>query len=115
MNHSKKIFRPTKAATVRTLLAGMLAAVCLFGFVSPASAARLCLPHGDIAKLLNARFSEARVAAGVASGGGLVEIFSTTDGATWTIVVTSPQGMSCVVSAGEGWHSRKALVLGPQA
>lgn len=115
MNHSDKILRPTKAATVRTLRSAMLAAACLFALAAPATAARLCLPHGDIAELLNTRYAEARIAIGVAEGGGLLEVFSTVDGTTWTIVVTSPQGISCVVSAGESWHSQKNLALGPQA
>jgi len=115
MTHSTKPLGTTRATTGRTLRAGVLAAVCLSALASPASAKRLCLPHSDITELLDVRFSEARVAGGVASGGGLVEVFSTADGATWTIVVTSPQGVSCVVSAGESWHSKKDLALGPQA
>ena len=48
---------------------------------------------------------EAPVAVGVTSAGGLVEVFATDDGATWTIVVTTPQGRSCMVAAGEGWRA----------
>lgn len=103
------------ATYIRPLRAAVLAALCLFAAAAPASAARLCLPHGDIAELLNTRYAEARIAIGVAEGGGLLEVFSTVDGTTWTIVVTSPQGISCVVSAGEGWHSQENLALGPQA
>lgn len=115
MTHSNKPPGAARTANGRRLLRRLLAATCLLAVASPASAARLCLPHSDIAELLDVRFSEARIAGGVASGGGLIEVFSSADGATWTIVVTSPQGMSCVVSAGESWHSKKAIALGPQA
>jgi hypothetical protein len=111
MNHPTKRNRVSKAAAGRVLCATAL----VLAVASPAMAAPKCLPHTDIAKLLDARYSEGRVAGGVANGGGLIEVFSTGDGATWTIVVTNPQGVSCVLSAGEDWHSKSKLALGPQA
>lgn len=91
MNHQSKRTQSFKAASGRVLGTAALAAVGLSALAAPASAAPRCLPHGDIAKLLDARYSEGRIAAGVANGGGLIEVFSTGDGATWTIVVTTPR------------------------
>jgi hypothetical protein len=66
-----------------------------------------CVPRDDILARLAAKYDEAPVAAGVASGGGLVEVLTTGDGATWTIIVTTPRGLSCMVAAGEGWRNVK--------
>ena len=55
--------------------------------------------------LLANKYKEAPVAVGVTNTGGLVEVYSTGDGNTWTIIVTTPQGMSCLVAAGEGWRT----------
>ena len=41
---------------------------------------------------------------GLESNGRLFEIFAADDGATWTMVVTTPDGASCVVAAGIEWQ-----------
>lgn len=54
--------------------------------------------------MLDGRYSEQRVAVGLESNGRLFEIFATDDGATWTMVITTPDGASCVVAAGLEWQ-----------
>jgi hypothetical protein len=68
-----------------------------------------CNDRASVVALLAKKYKEAPVAAGVARGGGLVEVLSTGDGETWTIIVTTPQGRSCLIAAGEGWRAREAL------
>jgi len=51
------------------------------------------------------KIAEALVARGVTSGGGLVEVLTDAKGATWTIIVTTPEGVSCLVADGEGWRT----------
>ncbi|MDJ0608810.1 MAG: hypothetical protein QNJ67_07515 [Kiloniellales bacterium] len=41
---------------------------------------------------------------GVSNNGALVEVLTRPDGATWSILVTTPGGLSCLVAAGEGWR-----------
>ena len=47
--------------------------------------------------------------------GGVVEILTSPDGNTWTIIVTTPQGMSCLVAAGEGWRAVEQDLVEPEA
>jgi predicted alpha/beta-hydrolase family hydrolase len=54
---------------------------------------------------LATKYQEAPVAIGVTSSGGLVEVLSTGDGNTWTIIVSNPNGVSCLLAAGEGWRA----------
>ena len=75
----------------------------------------VCTPHGQVVDLLGQRFDEKRVALGVASNGGLVEVFTTQNGSTWTIVVTTPGGLSCPVTAGQDWFTITPPSDGPQA
>jgi hypothetical protein len=42
---------------------------------------------------------------GVTDAGNLLEVLSAGDGATWSIIVTTPDGMSCLVAAGEAWKA----------
>lgn len=86
---------------MRPILA--LAAAAAFFMPAPAQAAPACASHDEALALLAQKYQERRVAVGVTSAGGLVEVLASKDGATWTILVTQPNGQSCIVSAGEGW------------
>lgn len=50
------------------------------------------------------RYHEAPSATGVTSGGGLVEVL-TSEARTWTIIVTTPRGWSCIVASGSAWYT----------
>ena len=53
---------------------------------------------------LGETYREDPIAVGVTLSGGLLEVLSTVDGKTWTIILTSPQGISCIVQGGVGWR-----------
>ncbi len=82
---------------------------------SSAFAAPQCNSRGKVLELLSKKYSEAPVAVGVTNNGGLVEVLSTGDGNTWSMIITSPQGMSCLVAAGEGWRSIEQIAMDPEA
>ena len=64
-----------------------------------------CLKRADVMERLAANFREAPVAMGIADGGNLLEVFAANDGATWTVVLTLPNGMSCLLMSGESWET----------
>ena len=75
------------------------------GFIAfEAQAQPACLPHDKLVDLLDGRYSEQRIAVGLENNGRLFEIFATDDGSTWTMVITTPDGASCVVAAGLEWQ-----------
>ncbi len=82
---------------------------------SSAFAAPQCNDRDKVLELLSEKYSEAPVAIGVGNNGGLVEVLSTGDGNTWSIIITSPQGMSCLVAAGEGWRLIEQIAMDPEA
>ena len=53
------------------------------------------------------KFHEAQVAIGVTGKGALVEVLTTKDGNTWSILMTNPNGLSCLVASGEGWRTKE--------
>ena len=53
-----------------------------------------------------------RIALGLASGGRLVEVFSTEDGSTWTLLLTAPDGTSCMMAEGQGWSALPGPIVG---
>lgn len=74
-----------------------------------------CDQRDSVLKLLAQKYKEAPVAIGVTHNGGLVEVLSTGSGTTWSIIVTTPTGMSCLVAAGEGWRVKEQVALEPEA
>lgn len=65
------------------------------------------LPRAKVVEQLSVQYAEAQAAVGVTAAGGVIEIFTTKDGSTWTLVLTKPDGTSTVVSAGETWIKRR--------
>jgi len=82
---------------------------------SAASAEPQCNTRDSVIKQLSDKYREAPVALGVTHNGGLIEVLSTGEGKTWSIIITSPQGMSCLVAAGEGWRMMEKLAQEPEA
>lgn len=80
------------------------ALVAAFSFSAQAQA-RNCVPRQDALSMLARNHGETPAQTGVSSTGALVEVLTRPDGATWSILVTMPGGLSCLVAAGEGWRS----------
>jgi hypothetical protein len=71
-----------------------------------------CAPRTELLKQLSARYSEAPVAVGLASNGALIELLTSGSGSTWTLIVSQPNGASCLVAAGESWQDLKRAATG---
>lgn len=64
---------------------------------------QVCGPRDKIITRLSARYQERQSAIGMTSGGSLVELFVSQEG-TWTFVHTNPEGVTCLLAAGEDWE-----------
>jgi hypothetical protein len=74
-----------------------------------------CHSHADLAAMLNQKFSEQPNALGVQANGHLVEVFASNDGTSWTIVITRPDGWSCIVAVGQSWETLPNPITQPLA
>ncbi len=81
------------------LLAGLLGATAM---TDAASAQTVCGPHDIVAATLSQRHAEHPTAMGLSHGGAMVEIFAAPQG-TWSIVMTQPNGVSCLIATGLHW------------
>lgn len=89
-------------------------AAAIFLSATSVQAQIVCVPRSDVLAHLAKKYHEAPVAIGVTSAGALVEVLTTGDGATWTIIVTGPNGLSCLVAAGEGWRTLSPTTADPE-
>lgn len=78
----------------------------------PALADVACSKRADFIAFLQQKYAEAPIAIGVSNDGGIVEVLSTENGETWSILVTAPNGLSCLVAGGEGWQDRLPVKRG---
>ncbi len=89
------------------MIAGLIAGLTMILMSNAVGAQSNCAPHNEVVDQLAKKYGEAPVAIGVTSGGGLVEVLTTSDGTTWTMILSMPNGTTCLVAAGEGWRVLK--------
>ena len=90
------------ARTVR--IAGLAAGLAVATGAGPAlaqSGQSACLANDKLTQMLEA-------------SGRLFEVFAAEDGATWTMVITTPEGASCVIAVGEEWQTPQQLAFDPE-
>ena len=73
-------------------------------FAQSASPGPACVKRVDLLKHLEAKYHEAPAAVGLADNGALLEVFASKSGETWTVTVTMPNGISCMVATGQQWQ-----------
>ena len=84
-------------------------------FVTPASAKEVCTERNRFLEQLAGSYAENTVGLGLANNGSVLEILTSKKG-SWTILVTKPDGMSCVVATGNSWEQvPRSLIKGPSA
>lgn len=72
-----------------------------------------CHNATEIAKQLSNKYDEAPVAFGLQSNGNLLQVYFSEEKDTWTVVSTTPAGVSCIIAAGKRWESLPALAGAP--
>ena len=72
---------------------------------APAALAQpVCGSHQSISDSLKKSYTEAPVPMGLTASGGIIEVFASQEG-TWTIVITQPNGTSCLIAVGLDWEN----------
>ncbi len=72
-------------------------------FSSSAQAQPICGERRALVATLEKTYSETPVSVGLASNGAIIEILASPSG-TFTIILTRPDGVTCVMAAGESWE-----------
>ena len=93
-----------KAARRFLFAAAVTAAFLCLAWPAPASAATRCAPFREMVAFLAERYGETPRAVGLVGGDRVVQVFAGSGG-SWTILVTSTAGHSCILAAGEGWET----------
>ncbi|WP_240931868.1 hypothetical protein [Parasedimentitalea denitrificans] len=74
---------------------------------------RNCAPREAVVDRLASTYGESRQSIGLGERGMVIETFASSDTGTWTITVTTPNGLTCLVASGQSWEEL-AEALPPQ-
>ena len=97
---------------MRKYVTGLIAAAGVIAMTSGAEAQMLCKERAEVLAQLSTGYKEAPTAMGLASNGALIEVLtSSEDGRTWTIIITQPNGVSCVMATGESWQILEQVAM----
>ena len=70
-----------------------------------------CAERSILLERLAERYAEQPAALGLDSSGGIIELLTHADGRTWTLMLTLPNGLSCLIAAGEYWQNIPRIIL----
>ena len=97
MNRLGKIFR------FGTLTAASALYLAATGDV--AAQGRNCAPRAAVVERLATGYGETRQSVGLGSNNAVVEVFASTETGSWTITVTMPGGLTCLVASGQSYEA----------
>lgn len=99
--------------TIRLL--GISLATTILAFSSQAQAGPKCGERTSLIKVLNDKYKEKPRALGLSTKGtAMFEIYTSKTG-TWTIVMTTTTGATCIMAAGHSWEDAVHIAEGPQS
>lgn len=105
----------TRTAKILHLAALTAAAAIFIATTTQASAQsrQNCGPRDAVIKRLAEQYGETRQSVGIGSNNAMVEMFASDATGSWTIIVTMPAGVSCLVASGQSFE-RVAEALEPK-
>jgi len=63
-----------------------------------------CATRDKVVAVLAAQYGETRHGIGIAANNTVMEVFASEETGTWTITVTMPSGLTCMVASGQAYE-----------
>jgi len=83
---------------------GGLILATLWAAQSGAADVLACAERQVVIDRLESHFGETRQSIGLGRGDRVVELFASTETGSWTIIVTRPDGLTCLLATGEAFE-----------
>jgi hypothetical protein len=92
--------------TSRRIFTALLAAFVVAAILpSRAEAQSACGLRAQVVERLASRYGETLRGIGLAADNRILEIFASPETGTWTIAVTSPSGITCLIATGQHYEA----------
>lgn len=98
-----RMFRNKRVLNAFIFIVIVLVAMLWIALASAQSSS--CAPREIIVGRLADKYGETRQSMGLNQNNGVVELFASQETGTWTITVTMPNGMMCLMAAGQDWQA----------
>jgi hypothetical protein len=83
----------------------MLGLTSLLALPAAAQTAANCAPRNVVVDRLAQRYGETRQSMGLGANNAIIEVFASDETGTWTITVTSANGITCLVASGQAFEA----------
>lgn len=74
-----------------------------------------CAERKSVVARLADRYGETLQSIGLQSNSAVIEVYASPDTGTWTILMTRPDGISCLIASGDMWQPDVAEAPGTDA
>ncbi|MEX0370880.1 MAG: hypothetical protein AB3N09_09630 [Tateyamaria sp.] len=88
----------------KAIVAGGLALAATVN-AAQAQQARNCGPRDLVVTRLAEGYGETRQSMGLGANNSVIEVFASEESGTWTITVTTPNGLTCLVASGQAYET----------
>ncbi len=65
----------------------------------------LCAPRDQVVQRLANQYGETQQSIGLDASNRVMELFASLDKGTWTITITLPSGVSCLIASGQSYET----------
>ncbi|MEM9043485.1 MAG: hypothetical protein AAGC81_02235 [Pseudomonadota bacterium] len=89
---------------VTSILAAIIINVVFFSPAQSQESARLCGDRVQIVERLKSVYGETMSGGGLRNSSSIFEVWRSLESGTWTILMTQPNGVTCVMAAGTDWR-----------
>ncbi len=84
----------------------ILLAASFFPVAAQQANAAVCSKREKFTSFLAKKYNEVPKAMGLVSNSGMMEVYVSKQG-TWSILMTAPNGITCLIAAGNNWQGLK--------
>ena len=90
----------------RMWMAAMAAGLCgLAGAAAAEGTGGNCAPRETVVQRLAEGYGETRQSVGLGANNAVVEVSASAESGTWTITVTLPSGLTCLIASGQAFET----------
>ncbi|MEP1522088.1 hypothetical protein [Ascidiaceihabitans sp.] len=79
--------------------------IAAMAFAASAQSMSNCAPRDVVIERLANGFGETRQSMGLGANNSVVEVFASVESGTWSITITSPSGLMCLVATGQAFEA----------
>ncbi len=87
------------------MMIGAAALTLMTTSLASAQQSRNCGPREMVVNRLAEGYGETRQSMGLGANNAVIEVFASQESGSWTITVTSPGGVTCLIASGQAYEA----------